>query len=136
MLFDLEESFATVTLPESCSRVRSGLLNFPPEPKDLDSDKVLTHLDGLGLAGEAKQILIIAKSNFPSMLKLAFNELVDAWWSLFNTMDEKRALLKQQLDESARSWIESDNDVDKGKRAVTSARLHYQAKIGGCGEEI
>jgi len=127
---DVEEAFAHIPLPRSCERLREQLSNFAAEAKTLDSDSLLTHLSGLGLAEEARLVEAVAASHYRPAPDLSPSEIAAAWWSWYLLMECNVEKLRQHRDEQQLHWQANQDDPDAWARLVKYNELLARARHG------
>ncbi len=127
---DVEEAFARIPLPPACDRLRAQLSNFAADAKALDSETLLTHLSGLGLAEEARLVEALAASHYRPDPAQSPAEIVAAWWSWYLLMDCNVDLLRQQRDDQQRFWEANPQDSEACARLIKYNELLARARLG------
>jgi len=127
---DIEEAFARIPLPAACDRLRAQISNFAADAKTLDSETLLTHLSGLGLAEEARLVEAVAASHYRPDPAQNPADIVAAWWSWYLLMDCNIELLRQQRDEQQRFWEANPDDFEACARLIKYNELLARARLG------
>jgi DNA primase len=127
---DVEEAFSRVPLPPACDRLRTQISNFVAVAKALDSEALLTHLSGLGLADEARLVEAVAASHYRPGPDQNPAETVAAWWSWYLLMDCNMDMLRQHRDEQQLHWQANPQDPDAWARLVKYNELLARARHG------
>ena len=127
---DVEEAFARIPLPPACDRLRAQISDFATHAKALDSEGLLTHLSGLGLAEEARIVEAVAASHYRPDPAQNPADTVAAWWSWYLLMDCNIELLRQQRDEQQRAWEANPQDSEACARLIKYNELLARARLG------
>ncbi len=132
---DVEEAFSRVPLPPACDRLRAQISNFVADAKTLDSDALLTHLSGLGLADEARLVEAVAASHYRPGPDQSPAETVAAWWSWYLLMECNVDMLRQNRDEEQRYWQANPQDTEAWARLIKYNELLALARHGDYGPD-
>jgi DNA primase len=127
---DVEEAFSRVPLPPACDRLRGEISNFVAGAKTLDSETLLTHLSGLGLAEEARLVEATAAGHYRPDSAQNPAETVAAWWSWYLLMDCNMEMLRQHRDEEQLHWQANPDDPEAWARLVKYNELLARARHG------
>jgi DNA primase len=132
---DVEEAFSRIPLPPACDRLRGEISNFAAGAKTLDSETLLTHLSGLGLADEARLVEVLAARHYRPDPAQTLSETVAAWWSWYLLMDCNTEMLRQHRDEQQVIWQANQDDAEAWARLVKYNELLALAQHGDYGAE-
>jgi DNA primase len=127
---EVEEAFARVALPDAYARLRDVVSGFASGPKTLDTDRLFTHLGNLGLADEARQLLVAAAAEHRLDPAASPAEIARTWWSWYILMDFSIDMLRSQRDEQQHYWSAHQDDPAAWARLVKYNELLRQAMAG------
>ncbi len=130
---DVEEAFARVRLPPACERLREALGSYAAQAKSLDTESLFTHLNQLGLAGEAGLIAADAAGDFRLAPDASLSQVAEIWWSWYILMDFSIEMLRAQRDEQERFWKANQDDAGAWSRLIKYNELLRQAMAGEYG---
>ncbi|MCB5944927.1 DNA primase [Acidocella sp. KAb 2-4] len=133
LIHDVEEAFAHVPLPPGDEALRHALHGFAAQARHLDSENLLTHLESLGLAGQARALLAQAASEYRLAPDASPAEAAQSWWSWYSLMDFSIDMLRAQRDEAQAFWLAHPEDQAACARLMKYNELLAAARAGETG---
>jgi DNA primase len=130
---EVEEAFARVVLPDAYARLRDVVSGFASGTKTLDTDRLFTHLGELGLADEARQLVVAAAAEHRLDPAASPAEIAQTWWSWYILMDFSIDMLRSQRDEQQQYWSVHQDDHAAWARLVKYNELLHRAMAGEYG---
>jgi DNA primase len=135
LMHDVEEAFAHVPLPPDEERLRHAVHEFAASAICLDSDGLFTHLETLGLGGQARDVQALAGAEYRLAKEASPAEAAEAWWSWYGLMEFSIDMLRTQRDEAQAVWLADPDDQPAWERLKKYNELLAQARIGGAESE-
>lgn len=132
---EVEEAFSHVRLPEADEVLREALHGFLSRAKTLDTSSLFTHLDDLGLSGQARALQAQAGAEFRLAPDASLAEAARNWWSWYELMDFSIDMLRSQRDEAQALWLANPDDRAACDRLMRYNELLARARSGAAGAE-
>ncbi|MBU6448604.1 MAG: DNA primase [Rhodospirillales bacterium] len=137
LLPDVDEAYSHVRLPVADEPLRQALHGFVSRAKTLDTSSLFTHLDSLGLGGQARALQEQTRAEFRLAPGASPAEAARNWWSLYELMDFSIDMLRTQRDEAQALWLANPDDRAACDRLMRYNELLTRARSGATGlEEI
>ncbi len=134
---DVEEAYSHVRLPAEDEVLREALHDFVSQAKTLDTSSLFSHLDSLGLGGQARALQQQVRAEFRLAPDASTAEAARNWWSLYELMDFSIDMLRAQRDEAQALWLTNPDDRAACDRLMRYNELLARARSGAAGlEEI
>ncbi len=130
---DVEEAFSHVRLPAVDEPLREALHGFVSQAKTLDTSALFTHLDTLGLGGQARELQQQTRAEFRLAPDASPAEAARNWWSLYELMDFSIDMLRMQRDEAQALWLSNPDDRAACDRLMRYNELLARARSGAAG---
>ncbi|HTQ70045.1 MAG TPA: DNA primase [Acidocella sp.] len=132
---EVEEAFSHVRLPDPDEVLREALHGFVSRAKALDTASLFTHLDSLGLGGQARALQTQAGAEFRLAPDASPADAARNWWSLYELMDFSIDMLRTQRDEAQALWLANPDDRAACDRLMRYNELLTRARSGAAGVE-
>ncbi len=133
LVHDVEEAFSHVPLPPEDEPLRHALHDFAARAKHLDAANLFTHLESLGLAGQARAVEAQAASEYRLAPDASPAEAAQSWWSWYSLMDFSIDMLRAQRDEAQAFWLAHPEDAAACARLMKYNQLLAAARAGEAG---
>ena len=133
LLRDVEHALEELELPEPLAGLRHALLMWAEHADMLDSDALMSHLTGIGLAGEAARALSASPVPLPACAApdAMPAEAEAGWWHIFGLMN--RARLEEEVVAANRDFIERQ-DAAAQRRLIALCIARDMLRRGEQGE--
>jgi DNA primase len=128
LLPDVEEALAGIDLPAPLRPLAAAILQWGSAARVLDSDALITHLSGIGLAAEAAQALSAVPVPLPACASADAMpaEAASGWWHFFGLMNPDR--LEDEVATASRAFeTMPDENSERRLKMLCAARNALRA---------
>jgi DNA primase len=122
---DVEHAYAGLVLPPALDRLRHALQDWAQSGEVLDSSRLISHLQQVGLAAEAAQALSAVPVPLPGCAAITAMpaEAEAGWWHIFGLMNGGR--LQEEVAQAERDFV-ARADASAQSRLIGLARARNE----------